>query len=373
VRRPSELEKLQPLAVHDAALQSLAAKSHPQQRRQLLHVHKRQLEEFFRDSNLQWDNDSYVTSRYSQARYPQSLHVTPEIQKNIEEANGADGGNAPLPSNRTAPDKMCISELQLHLSNQAAMMRRNMAKEYEDLREFQNSELKLMLQAKAAKEPEFNKLVEEARKNPQRLMSRTMPKPGRRESAVYVQPIPRTQTVQQKSVSPVRVQSPLEYPDLQALKSDPSLSPFFKFFLNLRVVQQNWPAVSREWPQYIAFFQRKLMTEKAFAKAVLEDAVRTNVAYSFRPDLEHIDLTRGLAQSLPETYVMSRLVIDVVLEMAAEGNIEHSNAASESKAEIFGPRIIMDAMNLETQSQTNLEPQLQTENITKATDPRNRM
>lgn len=260
---------------------------------------------------------------------------------------------------------MCINELQLHLSNQAAVMRRNMAKEHEDLREFQNSELKLLIQAKAAKEPEFNKLVEEARKNSQRFMTRAHLKPVRRDSVTYVQPTPHAQTVQQQSVSPVRVQSPLEYPDLQALKNDPSLLPFFKFFLNLRVVQQNWPAVSREWPQYIAFFHRRLMTEKAFAKAVLEDAVRTNVAYSFRPDLDHIKLTRELAQTLPETYVMSRLVMDVVLEMAEEGNIEHSSEPSESKAEIFGPRIILDAMNLEVR--------LQTENVTKATDPRNRM
>jgi hypothetical protein len=253
-------------------------------------------------------------------------------------------------------------------------MRRDMAKEYEELRDFQNSELKLLLQAKAAREPEFNKLVEDARKNPQRLMMRAMPKLVRRDSAPNIQPIPRPQTIQQQSLSPVTMQSPFEYPDLQALKNDPSLSPFFKFFLNLRVVQQNWPAVSREWSQYIAFFQRRLMTEKAFAKAVLEDAVRTNVAYSFRPDREHINLTRGLAQGLPESYVMSRLVIDVVLEMAEEGNIEHSSAPSESKAEIFGPRIIMDAMNLETQLRSeNVGNATPDENVGKATDPRNRM
>jgi hypothetical protein len=170
------------------------------------------------------------------------------------------------------------------------------------------------------------------------------------------------------------VQSPAEHPDLHALKNDPTLSPFFKFFLNLRVVQQNWLNVSREWSQYIALFHRKLMTKRPFAKAVLEDAVRGIVAYQFKPDPKHISFTRGLAQTLPDKYVMSKLIIDVVLEMAEEGKIEHSNAPNESKGEIFGPRIIMDAMEMEAQlQQENTEKATDSmENVGKATDPRNR-
>lgn len=310
--------------------------------------------------------------------------MTPEIQRNIDQSNGEDGGNASGGPNRRAPDKLSINELQLHLSNQAAVLRRNMSNEHEELREFQSNELKLLLQAKVAKDPEFKGLVEEARRNPQRFMAaRSIPKqtqPIRRDSSTYIppalQPSRPSQVIQQQSASPVLVQaSPAEFPDLQALKNDPSLSPFFKFFLNLRVVQQNWPAVSREWSQYIAFFHRKLMTEKAFAKAVIEDAVRGNVAYQFKPDLGHITFTRGIIEDLPQQFVLSRLIIDVVLEMAEAGDIEHTSAPNESKTEIFGPRIIMDAMGLEAKFQpTNIgqttDPAV--ENVGKATDPRNR-
>ena len=114
------------------------------------------------------------------------------------------------------------------------------------------------------------------------------------------------------------------------------------------------------------------MTEKAFAKAVIEDAVRGNVAYQFKPDRGHITFTRGLVKDLPEKYVMSRLIMDVVLEMAEAGDIEHTNAPNESKTEIFGPRIIMDAMALETQLQPENVGQGTDLNVGKATDPRNR-
>ena len=338
----------------------------------MLHVHKRKLEEFMQDSNMQWDSDDYVTNRYSRTRYPQSLFVTPEIQRNIEQSNGEDGGNAPRSNRSAPPDKMSINELQLHLSNQAAVLRRNMSNEYEELREFQNNELKLLIQAKASKEPWFKTLAEDARKNPPRTLAHSTPKLPRRESQQAVQP-PRLQNIPARIASPVLVQSPAEYPDLQALIDDPALSPFFKFFLHLRVIQQNWPAVSHGWSQYINLFHRKLMPEKAFTKGVLEDAVRGNVAYHFRPDREGINSTRGMAQTLPDQYIMSRLIIDVILEMAEAGLIEHSMAPSESKGEIFGPTIILDAMALERKLLENTEKETESkETVKKATDPRSR-
>jgi hypothetical protein len=372
---PAELEQLSTLPVHDAAIRSLAGNSHPQQRRQLLDVHKRKLEEFKQDSNTQWDN-SYVNKRYSPYRYPESLYATPEILKNVEATKPGDGGNAPLKRDLTANDKMSINELQLHLSNQAAFLRRNMTNEYEDLRMFQNSEIELLIKAKDARDPEFHKTVEEKRKEGLRPTARQVPKPIRKEtssitSALITPPIIRSPVVQ-RTASPVQIQSPVnDIPDLNALKNDVTLSPFLKILLNLQVVQQNWPAIATNWSQYYGIFKRKLMSEENFAKGILEDAVRTTNNTKFSVDQGKIDITRDSARMMPDTMAHVKLLIKVVMAMAEEGDIEFARVPTVSREDTFGPNILIDIMTVGTRILA--ETQMGSTSVGRATDPRQRV
>lgn len=322
----------------------LAGYSHPQQRRQLLHTHKRKLNEFMEDSNAQWDSGSYTVNRYSRSHALETLFATSEMKQNIEGTTLENGGNVPLNQNGGAEDKLSINELQLNLSNQAAVLRINMTNEYEDMRIFQNKELGILLEGKARKEPEFQKLVDEARihgSRPQPTRPQIRP-PQRRDSTNTATRSPITQAFQ----SPVQAHPPDVTLDLNKLKADASLPEFVKFFLRLQVVQKNWKAISRGWSLYVSLFQRTLFTEKAFARAILDDAVNTKGNSKFALEPDQIQKTRNASQKLPENMRMSRLVTGVVLEMAEEGAIRFTS--NESLGETFGTKIIVDAMNVET-------------------------
>jgi hypothetical protein len=333
----------QPLAVHDAAIKWLAGNSHPQQRRQLLNSHKRKFNEFIEDSNAQWDSESYVVNRYSRTRTLGTLFATAEMKQNIEATTLEDGRDIPLNRNGATEDKLSINELQLQLSNQAAVLRMTMANEYEDMRIFQNKELETLLKAKAKKEPEFQKLVEEARV----LGSRPQPNrpqvklPSRRDSASTVTQSPTVQISQ----SPIVAHPPDTTLDLNKLKTDASLPEFVRFFLHLQVVQQNWPVISRNWPHYVFMFQRNLLPQSAFARAILEDAVNSNGNTKFTVEPEHIQKTREAAQKLPEKMHMSRLITEVILEMAEAGAIDFTS--NDSLGETLGPKIVVDVMKVE--------------------------
>jgi hypothetical protein len=335
------------------------------------------LEEFKNDSNTQWDN-SYVNKRYSPYRYPESLHATPEILKNVEATKPENGGNAPLKRDLTASDKLSINELQLHLSNQAATLRRNMTIEYEDLRMFQNSEIELLIKAKDARDPEFHKTVEEKRKEGLRsTSSRHVPKPIRKETSTgtsaQITPSVTRSPVVQLTASPVQIQSPVnDLPDLNALKNDVTLSPFLKILLNLQVVQQNWPAIATNWSQYYGIFKRKLMSEENFAKGILEDAVRTTNSTKFRVDQEKIDKARAdTIVLLPDTMAHAKLLIKVVMAMAEEGDIEFAPVPTVSREDTFGPKIVMDIMTVG--GRILAETQMGSASVGRATDPRQRV
>ena len=340
----------QPLPVHDTAIQWLAKYQHPQQCRQLLHTHKHQLSQFFKDSNAQWDN-IYAINRYSQSRGTlKNLFPTPEIQQNIEAAKFSDGGNLPLhpPKREIGRDELCINDIQLYLSNQAALLRRKMTSEYENLRMFQNSELQNLLKLKAKKVPEFSKLVEDVKVHG--IRRPTNLKPTARSTASNSTLAIQSPVTHQIS-SPTLTHSPVDLPDLNLLKTDPSLSPFVHFFLQLKVVQQNWLVISRIWSRYVSILQRGLMTEEAFAKAILEDAVRTiNKNAKFPVEIEFIQMTRERSKGLPESMHMSRIITSVVLEMAEAGDIEFSKKSVNSKGDTFGPGIVFDVMKLEEPS-----------------------
>ena len=256
-----------------------------------------------------------------------------------------------------------MNELQLHLSNQAATLRMNMTSEYEDMRIFQNSELEIMLKAKVNQEPEFSKLVDEAR------IHGIRPQPHRPSS---LRPTHRTTPGSSANPSPITLQawspvlthSPADLPDLAYLRNDPSLSPFIKFFLHLQVVQQNWLAISRNWAQYVVILQRELMTEIAFAKAILQDAVRTNNTTKFTPEPEHIQRTREALKNIPESMHMTHVITEAILGMAEAGYIELNDAPNDSKGETFGPSIIMNVLDLEG----TLQQEIST-GVGRATDP----
>src|ERR1700737_1671344 len=229
-----------------------------------------------------------------------------------------------------------------------------MAKEYEELCIFQYNEIKPFINLKASREPEFKKLVNDAfAKEPEykRLFdeawtrgpsSTTRPilTSGRRVSSTSS---PLNSPVGALSVSPALVQSPAESPDLNQLKHDPSLTPFLKFFLHLKVVEQNWRAISRNWLQYVSIFQRNLFTEKAFAKAILEDAVRTTNQTKFIPQTVLIQRFRLEAANLKDMPI-SKIVTDALLELAESGVVEFT-MDNEYRGDTFGPRILMDVMD----------------------------
>ena len=263
-----------------------------------------------------------------------------------------------------------MNELQLHLSNQAATLRMNMTSEYEDMRIFQNSELETMLKAKVNKEPEFSKLVDDARihgirplhhrPSPLGLIPRTI-------TSSSANPSPITQQV----LSPALPHSPNDFPDLTYLRNDPSLSPFIKFFLHLQVVEHSWLAISRNWTQYVVIFQRDLMTEVAFAKAILQDAVRMNATTKFTVEPEHIQRTREAVKSIPESMHMTHVITEAILGMAEAGDIELTEADDDSKGETFGPSIMMDVLELEAAMQTQEQQEIST-GVGRAIDRRQR-
>ena len=222
----------------------------------------------------------------------------------------------------------------------------NMTSEYEDMRIFQNNELETLLKAKVNKEPEFSKLVDEVRIHgilPQPHRPPPLKHTPRPITSLSANPSPITQQV----VSPAISHSPMDFPDLTYLRNDPSLSPFLKFFLHLQVVQHNWVPISRNWTQYVFIFQRHLMTEIAFAKAILQDAVQTNNTTKFTVEPEHIQRTREALRNIPESMHMTHVITGAILEMAEAGDIELTEADDDSKGETFGPSILMNVLELE--------------------------
>jgi hypothetical protein len=367
---PVALQRIQSVPPQDAAIHYLAGTNHPLQRKRLYRSHRKRLDEFIKDTGLQWDDEKYVNQRNTQAHYDQGLYATPEILKNIRKAKQLKVNTVfPRRQQRTkTPDtKLSINELQLNLSNQAAILRMEMTSEYEDMRKFQNSELEFLIKQKAAKDPKFHDIVEDVRKHvnrhqPPKSISVDKPlnrEPARRPSAVEL------------NVFPLQTMSPVELPDFNQLKHDESIPPFVKFFLDLKVVRQNWQTISQSWSNYVVILNRKLMTEHAFAKAILEDAVRTHKVDKLRSDPAHIQKTREMADIFPENMRMSKVITAVVLEMAEEGNIEFTTESVDGKDETFGPRILMDVMALESPASSVATPVSAT-SVGKATDPRQR-
>jgi hypothetical protein len=333
--------------MHDAAIKWLAGHHHPQQRRQLLHSHQRKLKEFIEDSCAQWDNEHYTTSRYNQARPFDTIFATPEIQQNIQAAQPEDGGNVPLNTSKFSLDKLSINELQLHLSNQAAVLRMQMANEYEDLRICQNHELETIIKAKANQDHEFAILVQEMQNSWNRLQQKQPQQsrnPRQRRDSSYTIQSPHSPI--QSTTSPIQF-SPSDILDINTLKNDASILEFARFFLHLQVVEENWFGIYRSWFHYVSQLQRNLMTESAFAKAILQAAVHTKNKAKFRVQMEPILETRTASKQVPEAMHISHIIIQVLLEMAEAGDVEFTKEASESKGEAFGPKILLDVMNLE--------------------------
>jgi hypothetical protein len=242
-----------------------------------------------------------------------------------------------------------------------------MANEYTDLRTFQYQEIEPFIKVKATKEPEFKKMVDEAHA---RGVAPARPiLTGRRDSNASSAAM--NSPVVPYSASPVLYQSPVDAPDINHLRNDASLPPFIKFFLHLQVVQHNWLAISRGWMQYVTFFQRKLLTERAFAKAILEDAVRTTNKAKFIPDPERIEEIRKAAQNMSDNMPISRIVAETLLELAESGDVEFSLASNESKGETFGPKILLDVMSTEALLRARQDTTTPMQ-IEKATDPRQR-
>jgi hypothetical protein len=374
--RPAEFEQLSPLPIHDAAIRSLAGNHHPQQRRQLLNIHKRKLEEFKKDSKEQWDT-AYVNKRYSTSRFPECIYATPEILKNIESTPSQFRENVPLVRDVMSNDKMSINELQFQLSNQAAMLRRNMANEHEDLRMFQNREIEILIKAKDARDLEFHKLVEETRKPGFRPPPdpHQVNKPIRKQSSLPTPAAVSSPAIRapmaQRTASPVQIQSPAaELPDLNTLQNDVSLDTFLRILLQLTVVQRNWPAIAINWHQYYYMFKRTLLPAENFAKAVLEDAIRATNTTKFPVDQKIIDKTRTDAANFTDILAGTKLLIGVVLAMAEAGDIEIASSATFSKEDTFGPTILIEIMTIGTQMEGG---QTGSARVGKAKDPRHRV
>jgi hypothetical protein len=372
--RPSDFEQLPKLAPHDIIIYSLETHTHPQQRKQLLEAHQHELAQFYADSTKQWDSDNYVKNRYSQSRIKESVYATPEIQKNLDLSKSEYGGNVPLKSNQ-AGDPLSINELQMHLSNQAASLRMRMNREYADLRLFQAAEIDYFIQVKARKESDFQKLVETVRSRPKPSAPRPIQTNMRRESGNTSSH--QNSPIVQHSGSPVVFQSPAEMLDLNRLKDDLSLPPFVKFFLHLKVVQDNWHAISPGWTQYVILFQRKHLTEKTFAKAILEDAVRTVDATKYTSNnQDYMKSTQIMAKELPKEMPISKTITDALLEMAETGDVEFTEVPFQStiyegKPGTFGPKILYDIISTEESLRKSTEATTPV-HVEKATDPRKR-
>ena len=334
----------------------------------MLHSHQQKHQKFYHDSNLQWD-DAFTKSRYSRRRGIQTLYATPQILRNIEASGGGGSGtngNAPPleePADETDDKSIfSINELQLYLSNQAMIMRGQMTSEYEELRIFQNSEMELLLKAKAQKEPEFAQAVEDAKKKPL-----PWPAVGAAPSKSHVR-MPGGLGSHQKSLSPLS-QSPSEFPDINLVKRDTSLPPFVRFCVELDVVQRNWPIVARSWTNYVNFFQRTLMDETAFAKGILQDAVRTPGSSPLTVDPGAISTTRQtLDGKIPGR--MSQIIAKVLFEMAEVGDIDFRDPPVEAQGNRHGLSILANAIAVE-QAFMGIET-ASTGKVGKATDPRHR-
>ena len=373
---PVELHQFQNIPPQDAAIRFLASQNHPLQRKRLFRSHKQRLDEFVKDTALQWDNETYVNQRYTQAS---TIYATPEIQKNIDTARPTDAGNNPArrrPS-KVSDTKLSINELQLALSNQAAALRMEMTSEYEDMRGFQNSELEYLIKQKEAKDPKFQSIVEDVKKHGLRpTLSRSVSSSSKIPKDQNTPNTPtsvRSPIAVQAGASPLQTMSPSELPDLTHLKNDPSLPPFVKFFLDLKVVRSNWAAISQNWPNYVSIFSRKLMTEHAFARAILEDAIRAHNKDKFPVNMAYIRRTREIwDQHIKTQLPITRIIGDVVLDMAQEGLIEADEENNEK--ETFGPNILRDATELEAQTAPSapifLARLSSVQNVGKATDPR---
>jgi hypothetical protein len=388
--RPTQVDGQRNISnIYDNAIHWLANHHHPQQRRQLLHTHQQKLAKFYQESNLAWDAGSYVTTRYSHSR-PESLFATPEIQRNIDAANSADGGNVPSGTNGTQQDKLSMNELQLHLANQAARLRMDMTDEYEELRKFQNSELGYWLKAKAKSEPDFKNEVERARIPPMENVKIPRAPPPRPQQSTSQNRPPPLQRIDSTSNNYPAVHSPVVQMfssprepllDPSSLKNDSSLDPekrqFVNFILDLQVVQHNWAAISPHWSQYVDIFKRNLMTKNAFAKAILEDAVR-NDTKKYEVDPQRIESTRNAIALLPDASNMTRIITQVVLELAEAGIIELDTTAAHLKGPAFGPNllnnvIVLDTARMAQQKSENPVPgRPETTTVKKATDPRQR-
>jgi hypothetical protein len=260
-----------------------------------------------------------------------------------------------VPLQRGEEDKLSISEVQLEVGNQAAVTRMKMVGEYDLLRQFQNSEVEVLIRGKMAKDVEFAKLVEETKRygrppmrRPSRLIDTARPptSPGITQSPMMTQ-----------HISPGTMSPQETLPAFLAMQNDPQLPPSVKFFLRLGVVQQNWPAISRGWPQYVSLLSRRLMTEHAFVKAILEDAVRVP-GKTFPVDKDLVERTRQQAREINEENHISKVTFDVVLEMADQGDIEFIASEGDSMGEV----ILMEVVALEKAMLEQPE--------TKATDPR---
>ena len=297
------------------------------------------------------------------------------MQRNIDAANSADGGNVPSGTNGTQQDKLSMNELQLHLANQAARLRMDMTDEYEELRKFQNSELEYWLKAKAKSEPDFRNDVEKARIPPAENVKIPRAPPPRPQQSTSQNRPPPPQRIDSTSNNYPAVHSPVvqmfssprePLHDPSSLKNDSSLDPdkrqFVNFILDLQVVQHNWAAISPHWSQYVDIFKRNLMTKNAFAKAILEDAVRNNTK-TYEVDPQRIQSTRNAIALLPATSSTIRIISQVVLELAEVGIIELDTTLAHLKGPTFGPNILNNILNLETARAATVK---------KATDPRQR-
>ena len=312
------------------------------------------------------------------------------MQRNIEAAQSADGGNVPLENIGKKQDKLSINELQLHLANQAARLRMEMTSEYEELRRFQNSELEYWLNVKAKSESDFKNEVERARIPPvENVKIPRAPPPRPQHPSIQIRPLPplqrrdsmpNTSPVVRSPIQPFP--SPRDLPDFSSLKNDlspdlnPNDRPFISFFLDLEVVQHNWGAIASKWAPYVDIFRRNLMTRPSFAAAVLEDVVRDTKRYEV--DLQRIKQTSEIIEGIPNLNPIARVIIQVVLDLAGKGIIQFDTTAGNLKGPTFGPNIISNIMKLSQagkEGQTSANPLAgpsEKKNVGKATDPRQR-
>jgi hypothetical protein len=385
---PSDLEELEestPVPGYDATIKWLASYHHPQQRRNLLHRHQAELEKFYNDSNLQWDDETYVVDRFDPNEPIESLFPSRGMRKNALAATSGDGGNISLNKDGTAETKLSINELQLYLSNQAASLRMEMNSEYEDLRAFQNEEMEIQINLKARSELEFRKTVEETQKRPHHPIRQASlaftpnPPPHPIQPAPPIAKLaPPIPTAPHPSfaldVSPTTIisqspatYSPLEIPDINTVANDSSLIPFVKFMVQLKVVRENWAKIAGEFNHYVSSLSRGLMLESAFAKGILQDAVRSNPPTKYPIDQESIQKLRDGIKAIRETMTFSRIISQVLLEMAEAGDVTLSTTANEDKGEKLGLKILSDVVSLERRVKGE-----SSQASSKATDPRQR-